>query len=133
MLNKKKSVELNILKRMLGLYIIFAFILAGLNYGYVGEAPPSIGNLITWLWHFYENWIKTIFIVLGSILTLRIIGNSQRSNMRIRNLSGFVVAALVVHIFAPILLNIQDIYFFPFLYSYFNAIVIPTYKCVSIN
>ena len=67
---------------MLGLYIVFAIILAGLNYGYVSQAPPSVGAFITRLWHFYENWIKTLFIIIGSFLTLRIIGTSKRSTMR---------------------------------------------------
>jgi len=40
-------------------------------------------------------------MVIGSFLTLRIIGTSQRSEMRKRNLIGFIVAALMVHIIAP--------------------------------
>jgi len=112
MMNKNKTVELRILKTMLGVYIILAIILAGLNYGYVSQAPPSVGAFITWLWHFYENWIKTLFIMIGSFLTLRIIGTSQRSTMRKRNLTGFIVAALVVHIAAPIFFHNHEIYFF---------------------
>lgn len=67
---------------------------------------------INWLWGFYENWIKTIFIVVGSLLTLRIIGSSQRTVMRKRNLTGLILMALVVHIVGPILLNNQELYFF---------------------
>ena len=107
-----KSLELRILKTMLGLYIILAIVLAGLNYGYVSKANPSAAAFITWLWHFYENWIKTLFIMIGSFLTLRIIGTSQRSAMRKRNLTGLIVAALVVHIAAPIFLHNKEIYFF---------------------
>jgi len=112
MLDTKNTVELRILKTMLGLYIVFAIILAGLNYGYVSQAPPSVGAFITRLWHFYENWIKTLFIIIGSFLTLRIIGTSQRSIMRKRNLTGFIIAALIVHIAAPIFLHNHEIYFF---------------------
>jgi len=112
MINKNKTVELRILKAILGVYIILAIVIAGLNYGYVNQANPSVAAFITWLWSFYENWIKTLFIMLGSFLTLRIIGTSQRSTMIKRNLTGFIVAALVVHIAAPIFLHNQEVYFF---------------------
>jgi len=107
-----KTVELRILKGILGAYIILAIVIAGLNYGYVNQANPKVAAFITWLWSFYENWIKTLFIMIGSFLTLRIIGTSQRSTMRKRNLTGFIVAALVVHIAAPIFLHNHEIYFF---------------------
>jgi len=109
---KKKLMELNILKTMLGAYILAAIVLAGLNYGYASKAPVSVAAFITWLWQFYENWIKTLFIILGSYLTLKIIGASQRSIMRKRNLAGFIIAALVVHIGAPFFLHNHEIYFF---------------------
>ena len=112
MKNKNKTLEVGILKTMLGSYIILAIVLAGLNYGYVSKAPPSVGVFITWLWHFYENWIKTLFILIGSFLTLRIIGTSQRSVTRKRNLKGFIIAALAVHIVIPTFLHNPDIYFF---------------------
>lgn len=112
MINKNKTVELRILKAILGAYIILAIVIAGLNYGYVNQANPSVAAFITWLWSFYENWIKTLFIMIGSFLTLRIIRTSQRSTMRKRNLTGFIVAALVVHIAAPIFLHNQEVYFF---------------------
>jgi len=112
MINKNKTVELRILKTILGAYIILAIVIAGLNYGYVNQANPSVAAFITWLWSFYENWIKTLFIMIGSFLTMRIIGTSQRSTMRKRNLIGFIGAALVVHIAAPIFLHNQEIYFF---------------------
>ena len=112
MINKNKTVELRILKTILGAYIILAIVIAGLNYGYASQATPSVAAFISRFWHFYENWIKTLFIIIGSLLTLRIIGTSQRSTMRKRNLIGFIVAALVVHIAAPIFLHNQEVYFF---------------------
>jgi len=112
MADKNKTMELRILKTILGLYIILAIVLAGLNYGYVSKAHSSVAQFITWLWHFYENWIKTLFIIIGSFLTLRIIGTSKRSTMRKRNLTGFILTALVVHIATPIFLHNKEIYFF---------------------
>ena len=112
MMDKNKTMELRILKTILGAYIILAIVIAGLNYGYASQATPSVAAFISRFWHFYENWIKTLFIIIGSLLTLRIIGTSQRSTMRKRNLIGFIVAALVVHIAAPIFLHNQEVYFF---------------------
>ena len=112
MMDKNKTMELRILKTILGAYIILAIVIAGLNYGYASQATPSVAAFISRVWHFYENWIKTLFIIIGSLLTLRIIGTSQRSTMRKRNLIGLIVSALVVHIAAPIFLHNQEVYFF---------------------
>lgn len=107
-----KTAELKILEAILWIYIILCIIIAGLNYGYAGKATPSIAVFITWFWHFYENWIKTLFIIIGSFLTLRIIGTSKSTFMRKRNLIGFTASALVIHIAAPLLLNNKELYFF---------------------
>ena len=106
-----KTVELRILKTILWIYILLCLIIAGLNYGYASRATVEISSSITEFWHFYENWIKTFFIIICSFLTLRIAG-SNRSIMRKKNLIGFIVAALVVHIAGPIMLNNQELYFF---------------------
>lgn len=74
---------------MLALYIALAFILAGLNFGYASLAPEHIAALIKTSWHFYENELKTIFIIIGSYLTLRLIRKSGRAELRRNNLLGF--------------------------------------------
>lgn len=107
-----KKIETTILKAILWIYIILCLIIAGLNFGYVSRATPEVAAFITWLWGFYENWIKTLFIIVGSFLTLRIIGSSQRTTMRKRNLTGFIIMALIVHICGPLLLNNRELYFF---------------------
>lgn len=107
-----KLMELKILKTILWIYIILCIIIAGLNYGYAGRATPEAASLISWFWHFYENWIKTLFIIIGSFLTIRIIRNSSRTVMRKRNLTGFIISALIVHITAPLLLGNKELYFF---------------------
>lgn len=111
-MSKGTNKELTILKTILWIYIIFCFIIAGLNYGYVKTAPESTAKIIAWIWHFYENWIKTIFIIVASILTIRIIKRSKRTQMRKRNLIGFIIAALIVHIVFPLILNNKELYFF---------------------
>ena len=112
MKSTNRTKEIRLLKTILWLYIILAILLAGLNYGYANQSDSSIAEFITWFWHFYENWIKTLFIIIGSFLTLRIIGTSQHPTMRKRNLGGFILAALVVHIVAPLLLHNKEIYLF---------------------
>jgi len=111
-MNSKKTREITLLKLILWVYIILCIIIAGLNYGYASRAPASIAAYITWFWHFYENWIKTLFIILASFLTLRVVGTSGRTTMRKRNLRGFIVSALVVHIVTPLLLHNSELYFF---------------------
>jgi ferredoxin-type protein NapH len=104
--------KIKILKAILGIYIILAIIVAGLNYGYANNTDSSLAEFITWFWHFYENWIKTLLIIIGSYLTLNILRTSQRFTMRKKNLIGFVIAALIVHITAPILLQNSEVYLF---------------------
>lgn len=111
-MKKENRTELRILKTVLWLYILLCFIIAGLNYGYAKKATPEVAKFIYSFWHFYENWIKTIIIIICSFLTIRIIRTSQDTTMRKRNLIGFTVAAFIVHIITPILLHNKEIYFF---------------------
>lgn len=107
-----KSRDLRILKGILFLYIALCLVIAGLNYGYASRANAATASFITGFWHFYENWIKTFFIIICSFLTLRIVGVSKKKTLRQRNLIGFTIAALVVHIAGPLLFNNQELYFF---------------------
>jgi len=75
-LESDKRIELRILKTILWTYIILCLLIAGLNYGYAGRASPSAAAFITWFWHFYENWIKTLFIIVCSFFI-----NSGLSNV----------------------------------------------------
>ncbi|MDF2613070.1 MAG: 4Fe-4S ferredoxin [Clostridia bacterium] len=111
-MNINKSIELKILKAILWIYIILCLVIAGLNYGYANQATASVKVFITWAWHFYENWVKTFFILIGSFLTLRITSTLNIKTMRKRNLIGFIVSALIIHIIMPIFLNNSEVYFF---------------------
>jgi ferredoxin-type protein NapH len=108
----KYSLELKILKLLLAIYIGMAFVLAGLNFGYVEHAPEKTAAAISWIWHFYENWIKTGFIAAGGFLTLRITGGAQKNRLRRKNLLGFFITALVVHIAGPFIFNNPELYYF---------------------
>lgn len=105
--------EKQLLKALLWIYIGLCLIIASLNWGYAPSAPPKVAKAITELWHFYENWIKTALIVVCAYLTLRIVReNGGRTTMRKRNLVGFALVALLVHIILPLLLKNPELYFF---------------------
>jgi len=106
------SWELRLLKALLWMYIALCLLIASLNWGYVSVAPPKVAHAITALWHFYENWIKTLLIVVCGALTLRIQKHKGRTAMRKQNLIGFALAALLVHIILPLLLSNPEVYYF---------------------
>jgi ferredoxin-type protein NapH len=112
LMEKKSTIYLKLLKIILGTYIILAILIAGLNYGYARTAPENIASIITWVYLIYENWIKAAFILIGSFLTIKIIGSSKRTTMRKTNLIGFIIAAFTVHIVIPVLVNNYDMYYF---------------------
>lgn len=78
-MSTKTNKSLTALKTILWIYIILCFVIAGLNFGYAKTAAASIAKGITWFWHFYENWIKTIFIIAASLLTMQVIKSSGRT------------------------------------------------------
>ena len=109
---KEKVIEKKMLKTILWTYIIFCLLIAGIKYGMGDSMSKEMKEFIDWFWHFYENWIKMFFIIMASFLTLRIIGKSQRTTMRKRNLIGFMTTALVIHIILPIITNNKELYLF---------------------
>jgi polyferredoxin len=114
---KKERWEVVLLKILLAVYIFLCLLIAGLNYGVAPGASEKTAELIRGLWHFYENIFKTLLIITGSWLTLRISG--KRSRHLKRNLLGFIIAAFFIHILGPLLSGNPDLYFFamPFPWS----------------
>lgn len=104
--------EKRALKAILWVYISLCVVIAGLNYGYAPHAGPKAASFLTWFWHFYENWVKTFFILVCGLLTLRISKKSGRTTMRKRNLIGFFSAAMLIHILFPLLIGNKELYFF---------------------
>jgi len=104
--------EKRALKIILWVYLSLCFIIAGLNYGYAPHADPKVAAFITWFWHFYENWIKTFFILICGILTLRVQGKTKRATLRRQNLIGFFATAMIVHIILPLITGNTELYFF---------------------
>lgn len=107
-----RNKELTLLKLLLWIYLILCLVIAGLNFGYVPKASPAEAKLISTLWHLYENEFKSLLIVVGSLLTLRVIGKSNRNSLRKANLIGITLSALVVHIIGPLIIHNQELYFF---------------------
>ena len=110
--SKTTSPEVVWLKIILATYILLCLVIAGLNYGYAQQAHPQTAKLIEWIWHFYENWIKTFFILVCSWLTFRLIRKTKRATMRKGNLIGLSITALLVHILLPLLLHNPELYLF---------------------
>ncbi len=106
------SWESRLLAWLLGLYILFCFIIAGLNYGYGTKAGPELKALIGLLWHIYENEFKTLLILVASLLSWRIARRQRQSAMFKRNLIGLCIAAILLHIVGPLLSGTHELYFF---------------------
>lgn len=112
MIVKGEPVEKKLLRVILWVYIALCVAIAGLNYGYAPRADAKTAQFLTWFWHFYENWIKTAFILAASLMTIRIAGRSGRTALRKRNMIGFIAAALVVHVALPLVSGNYEWYFF---------------------
>jgi ferredoxin-type protein NapH len=111
-MEKKNEIYVKLLKAILWVYVILCILIAGLNYGYASKASSDVAGIINWVWLAYENWIKTLFILIGSVLTLKIVGSSKRTTMRRTNLMGFIIAALTVHVAIPLIVNNYELYFY---------------------
>ena len=105
------SWEVRVLKILLFLYIFFALLFAGLNFGWAPKAPEKARAVIVTVWQVYENQFKTALIILCSVLTLRVIRKKQVPRMRRYNLIGLTTAALVFHIAGPLVSGNPDLYF----------------------
>ena len=104
--------EKTLLKAILWVYIALCVVIASLNYGYAPRANADTARFLTWFWHFYENWVKTAFLLAASFLTLRLSKNSGRTALRRKNLIGFLLAALAVHALLPLISGNYEWYFF---------------------
>ncbi len=109
---KPGLIEKKLLKAILWVYIALCIVIAGLNYGYAPRTDARTAQFLTWFWHFYENWVKTAFIIAASILTIRIAGRSQEMGLKRKNLIGFTAAALMVHVALPLVSGNYEWYFF---------------------
>ncbi len=99
------------LKIILGSYIALCFVIAGLNYGLASKATPDVAARINRLYQFYENELKTLFIITCSLLTWRIIGGEKVNRQRRNNLIGFTLSALAIHLVLPRVLGNREIYY----------------------
>ncbi|MBI9101532.1 MAG: 4Fe-4S binding protein [Spirochaetales bacterium] len=110
-MKKQTSWEELSLKVILATYIILCIIIASLNFGYAPSASENTRAIIMKIWQIYENEFKTLMIITASLLTLRIEKRRGRIGMRKRNLIGFIISALIIHILLSKLLRNPDLYF----------------------
>lgn len=111
-MERETNIYLKLLRGILAVYIILCIIIAGLNYGYAGNAPKNIARMIEWIWLIYENVIKTAFILIGSFLVLKLSNPKKRGGMKRVSLIGFMMSALAVHIVLPLLTFNFELYFY---------------------
>ena len=109
---KNQTNQIKALKIILWVYIVLCVIIAGLNYGYAPRADARSARFLTWFWHFYENWVKTAFLVIASVLTISQMKKAGRTTLRTRNLIGLIASALLVHIVLPLASGNSEWYFF---------------------
>ncbi|MDC7225966.1 MAG: 4Fe-4S dicluster domain-containing protein [Spirochaetales bacterium] len=107
-----KNIPLLALKLLLGIYIAFCLIIAALNYAVAPGASARTAEIISNIWHFYENEFKTGLILAASVLSLILIKKNERNVMRRKNYIGFLIAALAVHIIGPVITGTKELYFF---------------------
>lgn len=111
-LRAKDNWETRLLRALVWSYIVLCIVIAGLNYGYAPDAPDHIAAALNSFWHFYENWIKTALILGCGFLTIRIVGKKRRTTLYKRNIIGFSLAALAIHIVIPLVSGNPEIYFY---------------------
>ena len=109
---KKQTGNVKALKIILWVYIILCVVIASLNYGYAPRADAQTARFLTWFWHFYENVVKTVFIIIASALTINEMKKAGRTRLRAHNLIGLIAAALLVHIVLPLISGNSEWYFF---------------------
>ncbi len=108
----KKQIYVFILKFILTFYVLFCFVIAGLNSAVAPNADERTASLITNAWLFFENEFKVALVFICSILSIQVLKKNKSSKMRIRNYIGLCISALVVHIFGPLITGTRDLYFF---------------------
>jgi ferredoxin len=111
-LASRTSWEVTVLKFFLSAYILFGLAIAGLNYGWASRSSQEAQQVILRIWQIYENQFKTALIVVCSLLTLRLVRSKESPRLRRYNFVGFLCAAAVVHIAAPLVSGNPDFYFF---------------------
>lgn len=83
-----------------------------MNFAVAPGASAETSHIISEIWHFYENEFKTILIFAAAVLSLMLIKKNERNVMRRRNFTGFIIAAIIVHITGPALTGTKELYFF---------------------
>ena len=84
-----KNKKIQSLKLLMLLYIVLCLIFASLNYALVLHVSQQMGNIITSVWHVYENGFKILIIIIASLLTISVLETQKYCSMRKRNFIRF--------------------------------------------
>jgi polyferredoxin len=111
--NNSLNKQILAIKVILLSYISLCLIIAGLNYGLGPQLSEASQEFITSMWHFYENGMKVVMIIVLAILSLSISSKKEnRNRMRKGNIIALSISAVILHIIFPILLKNQELYMF---------------------
>ncbi len=99
------------LKYLLVLYIALCFLVAGLNYGLTQHVSNAKAQTIHAIYEFFENELKTILIILCSLLSLKAFRNSDGRRLYRGSLLMFSISALIIHIILPAFTGNREIYY----------------------
>lgn len=99
------------LKYLLAFYIVFCFIVAGLNFGLAKHVSLEKVRAINAVYEFFENELKTLLIILCSFLSLKAFRNSAKRRLYRGSLLMFSVSALLIHILLPLITGNREIYY----------------------
>lgn len=100
-----------LLKYLLIFYIAFCFVVAGLNFGLAKRASPEVAHAIHKLYEFFENELKTMLIILCSLLSLKAYRNSAGRRLYRGSLLMFTCSALVIHVILPLVSGNRETYY----------------------
>ncbi len=107
----KPKTAVNLLKFLLGFYIVLCLAVAFLNFAVAEKTDAETAHVIHKLYEFFENELKTLLIIVCSVLSLSAFPNIAKKKLYKLNLLGFICSALVIHIFLPLITGNREIYY----------------------
>ncbi len=105
----KTAVKL--LKFLLIFYITFCLVVAFLNFVVAKNANAEAAQFIHTLYEFFENELKTMLIIVCSVLSLFAFPNIAKRKLYKLNLAGFICSAVIIHVLLPLLAGNREIYY----------------------
>lgn len=107
----KPKTAVKLLKFFLFFYIAFCLIVAFLNFVVASKVDDSTARFIHTLYEFFENELKTMLIIVCSLLSLNAFLNIAKRKLYKLNLLGFICSAILIHVILPLLTGNRELYY----------------------